>query len=69
MKIENISLESLAAMLKNPDSNYKFKPLGKFICKVENTLKIIACDNSKGDAIIEFLPSEDKAIEWLEIVV
>lgn len=69
MKIEYMSLEELARMLKYPDENLKFKPMGKFICKVNNTIKIIACDNSKGDALLEFLPTEETAVQWLEITV
>ena len=67
--IKIIELKELANMLKNPDENSKYSPRGKFICRNDFTLQYIACDNASGDALIEFLPTEDKAIEWLGITV
>lgn len=67
--IKIITLKDLADMLKNPDANYKYSPRGKYICKQANIFQYIACDNTSGDALIEFMPTEDEAIKWLEITV
>lgn len=63
--MEFVTLGFLSRLVQSLDKDDLHQPIGKFYAS-DVLGKYVACDNSKGQAEIEFFEDKSSAIYWLE---